>query len=187
MPRFVDHDARRAVIDAAVIAIAGESGFASVTIRAVAERIGASTSVVTHYVANRDELLRNAVQSEVEARLAEADDAIGSQTGAAGLRALFEWAMEGPTQASHLFWLAAVLGATNEPVLQAELNRFNHWWATRVQTLLAQSTVDDPDIAADMLNVFIDGLIVNGFYEGSPWMVQRRSRLLDALWRAIGL
>ncbi|WP_187582656.1 TetR/AcrR family transcriptional regulator [Gordonia sp. OPL2] len=187
MPRQIDHDARRATIDAAVIAIAAESGFAAVTIRAVAQRIGSSTSAVTHYVSTRDELLGNAVRREVDARLDDADAAIGERTGDPALRALVEWAMFGAPESGRRFWLAAVLGAEHQPVLCAELDRFNVWWDARVRDLLAQAGVDDPESAADVLNVMVDGLVVNSFYGGSPWVEQRREGLLDTVWRALAL
>lgn len=187
MPRSVDHDARRSAIDNAVIAIASESGFAAVTVRAVSLHIGSSTSVVTHYVKSRNDMLRNAVRSEVDARITDADAAIGSREGSAGLRALLEWAVLGPVTRGHRFWLAAVLGSATQPLVRAELDRFNTWWATRVRGLLSQTAVDDPDLAADTLNVLVDGLVVNSFYEGSPWVVKRRAALLDSIWNALGL
>lgn len=76
----------------AVLAIAADRGFTAVTIRAVAERIGASTSVVTHYVPSGDELLRRAVRREIGARKTQAETVVAGLTGAAGLRALVRWA-----------------------------------------------------------------------------------------------
>ncbi|MDL9946237.1 TetR family transcriptional regulator [Gordonia sp. ABSL11-1] len=187
MPRQIDHDARRATIDAAVITIAAESGFAAVTIRAVAQRIGSSTSAVTHYVSSREELLGNAVRREVDARLDEADAAIGERTGNPALRALVEWAMFGAAESGRRFWLAAVLGAEHQPVLRAELERFTVWWDARVRALLTQAGVEDPQAASDVLNVVIDGLVVSSFYGGSPWVDQRREGLLDTVWRALAL
>ncbi|GAB11213.1 putative TetR family transcriptional regulator [Gordonia araii NBRC 100433] len=187
MPRLVDHAQRRALIDDTVVAIAAESGFDAVTIRAVAQRIGASTSAVTHYVTSRDELLRNAIRREIDLRLAEADTAIGASSGVDGLHALLDWVMTGRNHNGHRFWLAAILSASSQPVVAAELTRFNDWWTARVRTLLADTPVDDVEAASDLIGVLVDGLVINGFYEDAPATAQRRARVLDLAWNALGL
>lgn len=187
MPRQVDPAARRDAVSDAVLAIAADRGFTAVTIRAVAERIGASTSVVTHYVSGRDELLRRAVQREIAARKTQAEAAIAGRSGAAGLLALVRWAAADLDDQVRRFWLALLIAAPVEPVLRAELDAFNTWWDTRMRGLVAESGVPDPDVVADTVDVVVDGMIIGRFEEPGPVDAARRDRVLDRVWAALGL
>ncbi|WP_067537188.1 TetR/AcrR family transcriptional regulator [Nocardia crassostreae] len=187
MPRQVDPSQRLAAVGDAVTTIAITSGFGAVTIRAVAEHIGASTSAVTYVVGGRDDVLRSAVRHEIEARRTQAETAISGATGATALRALIEWAVLTPDERTHRLWLAMVLGARTEPVLRAELDEFNAWWDQRVRNLLADSGIRDIEAAADILDVTVDGLVVTAFDEGTPWPADRRRLVLDAIWSPLGI
>ncbi|MFC9997394.1 TetR/AcrR family transcriptional regulator [Nocardia sp. NPDC127526] len=187
MPRQVDSAERLAAVGDAVVSIAVAAGFGAVTIRAVAERLGSSTSAITYVVGGRDEVLRTAVRREIEARRAQAEAAIGGASGAAGLRGLIEWAVLTPGERTHRLWLALVLGARTEAVLRAELDEFNRWWDERVRNLLAATGIRDIATARDVLDVTVDGLVLTGFDEGSPWSAARRRRVLDAMWSALEL
>ncbi|MFE6921835.1 hypothetical protein ACFVAV_12360 [Nocardia sp. NPDC057663] len=155
----------------------------------MADRIGASTSVVTHYVGGRDTMLRIAIRRQIDLRRAEGEAVLEGVKGAAALRALVEWAVLTPDEQTHRVWLALVLGSRGEPVLRAELDLFNDWWDSRVRGLLADTGIAEPDIGAacDVLDVVVDGLVVTGFDEGRPWSPARRKRALTALWAALEL
>ncbi|MGW6422101.1 TetR/AcrR family transcriptional regulator [Nocardia sp. NPDC055053] len=189
MPRQVDTAARLAAIGDAVLSLAVDEGFGAVTIRAVADRIGASTSVVTHYVGGRDTMLRTAIRRQIDLRRVEGEAVLDGQgtTGAAALRALIEWAVLTPDERTHRVWLTLVLGSHAEPVLRAELDLFNDWWDGRVRRLLADAGIAETDIEAvcDVLDVVVDGLVVTGFDEGRPWSTARRERALTALWATL--
>ncbi|MEJ2855657.1 MULTISPECIES: TetR/AcrR family transcriptional regulator [unclassified Saccharothrix] len=182
MPRQVDHAARLAAVTDAVVAIAAERGFAAVTIRAVADRMGASTSVVTHYVPGRDELLRTAVRRELAVRRAQAERAM--MDGPNALWALVRWAVADTGDQVHRFWLSLLIAAPAEPVLRAELDDFNAWWDAHLRGLVARSGVADPEVVADTLDVVVDGLVTAGFEDLDP---ARRDRVLTRVWRALGL
>lgn len=61
MPKKVDHDARRAEIARAVLAVVVRDGAGAATVRAVAEQAGCSTGVLAHYFADKGEMLGFAV------------------------------------------------------------------------------------------------------------------------------
>lgn len=182
MPRQVDHAARLAAVTDAVVAIAAERGFAAVTIRAVADHLGASTSVVTHYVPSRDDLLRLAVRREVAVRRAEAERAMAA--GPDPLWALVRWAVADLGGQVHRFWLSLLIAAPTEPVLRAELDGFNTWWDGHLRGLVRRSGVADPEVVADTLDVVVDGLVTAGFEDLDP---TRRDRVLTRVWSALGL
>ncbi|XVV07213.1 TetR/AcrR family transcriptional regulator [Actinosynnema sp. CA-248983] len=182
MPRQVDHAARLAAIADAVVTIAAERGFAAVTIRAVADHLKASTSVVTHYVPNRDDLLRLAVRRELAFRRAQAERAMAD--GPDALRALVRWAVADTGDRVHRFWLSLLIAAPTEPVLRAELDEFNAWWDEHLRGLVQRSGVPDPEVVADTLDVLVDGLVTAGFDDLEP---ARRDRVLNRVWTALGL
>lgn len=186
MPRQVNPADRLALIHDAVIALAVEYGFAAVTIRAVAQRIGASTTAVTHYVSSREELLREAIRREIGLHQANAPSVTAGLERADSLRAFIEWAVLDRDEHSHRLWLALVLGAASDPVLRAELDRFNAWWIEQIQQRIDRLRPANPEMLVDLLNVVVDGLIVTAFDAGKPWPQERRARLLDAVWRTIG-
>ncbi|MCM6773493.1 TetR/AcrR family transcriptional regulator [Nocardia sp. CDC159] len=185
MPRQVDRTARLALVADAVVALAVDHGFPAVTIRAVAERIGASTSAVTHYVGGREDMLRIAIRREVDARRAQGEAAVGDARGMAALRALLEWAALVPDERTQRFWLALVVGSRDDPVVRAELDAFNIWWDALLRNLLADTAIADHDTAVDVLDVLADGLVLTGFDEGRPWSAARRSRVLTVVWQAL--
>lgn len=189
VPRQVDRSARLDTVRDAVVGIATQEGFAAVTIRRVAARAGASTSVVTHYVHSREELLRTAVQGEVAARRAQVEAAIEGRSGASAIRAIVEWAVLGPGAGGHRFWLALVVGAQTEPVLREELDGFNRWWGALLARCSAQMAPQptDPAVLVDALDVVVDGLVLAGFEERAAWPAERRRRVLDALLDPLGL
>ena len=57
MPAIVDHNARRHEIAKAVGRIVASKGLQAVTIRATAEEVGFSTTLITHYFDNKEALM----------------------------------------------------------------------------------------------------------------------------------
>src|ERR1700687_6156701 len=57
MPKSVDHERRRRAIIEATVSIIGEVGLDGLTFRAVAAKLGGSSTLVTHYYSSRQALL----------------------------------------------------------------------------------------------------------------------------------
>lgn len=57
MPRFVDHQERRRSILRAAASVLAEDGYANFSLRAIAHRMGGSSTLVTHYFSTRQELI----------------------------------------------------------------------------------------------------------------------------------
>ncbi|GLR68581.1 hypothetical protein GCM10010909_32620 [Acidocella aquatica] len=57
MPAIVDHDERRREVTEAAFRLVAKSGLAALTVRAVADEVGCSTAVVSHYFENKRQLL----------------------------------------------------------------------------------------------------------------------------------
>ena len=61
MPRYVDHDARRRHMAETAADLVGRDGLEALTFRNVAEAARSSTTVLTHYFADKSELLVTAL------------------------------------------------------------------------------------------------------------------------------
>ena len=87
MPVTVDHDVRRREVAEAVWRVLADTGFAGLSLRAVAREMGATTGLLTHYFASKGELVRHAldvVHDRTAPRMAAAGE---GRRGLDGLRA----------------------------------------------------------------------------------------------------
>lgn len=159
MPREVDVESRDRELRAATVRVIVDHGVAGVTIRRVAADLGRSTTAVTHYVADRDELLVRAVGGVLSERrvhserlVAEADDA---------LWALIEWSVQSGRDP---VWpaLVAAAAADVEPVVTVLVESFETWWTDLVADLVSDRVAVGrgvPEVAA-AIGVVVDGLIL---------------------------
>ena len=88
MAKVVDAEEKRAEIVAAAWQVVTENGLDATTMRMIASAAGRTTGMVTHYFANKDEILESLVRQvsrRAERRLAAARE---TGPGLAGLRAL---------------------------------------------------------------------------------------------------
>jgi AcrR family transcriptional regulator len=145
----------------ATIRVIATEGVPAVTIRRVAREVGRSTSAITHYFADRDQLLREAVtetltemQEQVEASLLTADDP---------LMTFLEWSIEADPEITERAWV------------------FDQWWSNRLENLLEGRCAEDIDLqdAADAIGVVVEGLVLS--VEASSQDSPRRQRLLRLL------
>ncbi len=70
MPAIVDHDDRRREVTEAAFRLVAKSGLAALTVRAVADEVGYSTAVVSHYFENKRELLIQTYELSAESAAA---------------------------------------------------------------------------------------------------------------------
>src|SRR5260370_19453712 len=87
MPRYEATDARRRHIAATAAELVGTRGLEALTFRNVAEAAGSSTTVLTHYFADKRDLLRSTFEAVAERSGARFDEA---QRAGGGLRECLE-------------------------------------------------------------------------------------------------
>lgn len=76
MPRHVDHEARRDLVARVAADLVAEQGLEALTVRRVAEATGHSTTVVSHYFADRRDLVRATYRAAAARSSARFDDAL---------------------------------------------------------------------------------------------------------------
>lgn len=178
------------MIHAAVLSMAAENGFKEVTVRAVAARIGTSTSTVTYYTNGRDELIGQAVRGEIERQRAHLITLLANKDRRAALRAVVEWAVIGTTTEEYRVWLAIILGARTEPTVNYWLQAFNTWWDDQLVRLVRAMRPRPnarPSTVIDTVNVLINGLVLADLDNPTSWTKARRLKVVDTILIPLGL
>ena len=139
MPKIVDHDARRReIVEASWEVIAGE-GLDGLTLRKIAAAAGCTTGRLTHYFADREELVLaalRAVYDAAAARMAEARDAGGPPRQ--NLLRMLEEAL--PLDETRLrewkIWIAFWAAAAADGTLAKENDTRHNEWRASIRPLI---------------------------------------------------
>ena len=191
MPRHVDHDARRleiAEIAAALIASHGPDG---ASLRALAAAAGWSTTAVTHYFANKRELLQHAYRAAT--RHAAIRVAAVSPRASDPLRSSCEAVLplDAERRQDCQTWLAFMGAAVGDPVLAAMQRRrvagFRELLAATIAAEQADGRLDpqlDAESEARDLLALVHGISFEAAFDAKDWSPARqRAVLLRALGR----
>lgn len=187
MPAKGDHEARRADVAEAVWRVLATHGFGGLTMRAVATALGASTGLLTHYFANKRELVRYAY--EVAAVRTDARPLMRADApGLAALRvALLNVLPMTPDSAAMSrvwvsFWDAA-LG--DESLREAQRVRYERW-RERLRSCVEDArargelpAAAKPEDVAVEAAAFAHGLVVQALFDPDRLPAARQLALLD--------
>lgn len=166
MPKIVNHDERREEVVAAARRIILREGIDAATTRAIAKEAGYSNGVLTHYFADKDEILLSALRSShrrITERLAE------KLTGLTGLAALRELLVDNlPMDEERVQETGLEIGFWARSLTSPALLRTQREEAADLHLLLRtllQSAADAGEIAdeelddtAERLLALVDGL-----------------------------
>lgn len=166
MPKIVNHDERREEVVAAARRIILRAGIDAATTRAIAKEAGYSNGVLTHYFADKDEILLSALRSShrrITERLAE------KLTGLTGLAALRELLLDNlPMDEERVQETGLEIGFWARSLTSPALLRTQREEAADLHLLLRtllQSAADAGEIAdeelddtAERLLALVDGL-----------------------------
>ncbi|HTU29424.1 MAG TPA: hypothetical protein VMF07_08590 [Solirubrobacteraceae bacterium] len=174
MPIEIEPKARLAQIAQATMRVAEKRGADGVTIRAVAEEMGGSTTLVTNYIPSRTQLIKNAVLHALEGweeDLARETDGVAP---ADELRALALWSIStrGDDTTMRNLFIELLARAKPDTGLDA-LREDSEEHRARFHAAAQAAGVPDPDFAADILY-----LVTRGFYfatveQAEDWTTER--------------
>lgn len=182
-----DHDAKRAELLTAAIAVIAREGYSGASMRKVAQHAGCTTGAVTYYFANKEEMVGAVAQNlfdKVEALLEINRELIDIKSL---IQQWHQWInFEEPD-----IWLALLqllAHARHEPAF-ASLFRQRHTHFRQVSTSLLEDgqrrgkiRADIPaDLLADQINAFSDGWLMMLPIEPERFSAERGQALLDAL------
>ncbi|MPY56197.1 TetR/AcrR family transcriptional regulator [Streptomyces spongiae] len=180
MPIEVDEARRLDEIAVATIQVARERGVRAATIRAVAQRLGGSTAMVTNYVPSRADLMINALRHAEDLWKQELEDEVlDGLDGMERLTALIRW-MCTTTQDDEVLrrLLMEILsegpkaGAAVERVRSA-MARSNH---EEMRLMVANAGLRDTELAADVLHLLVRGCWLSMLESPQDWSTDRSTR-----------
>jgi AcrR family transcriptional regulator len=194
MPAPVDHDARRRDVAEAVWRVLARTGFAGLSLRAVAGEMGATTGLLTHYFRSKAELVAHALEVVHERTRPRMEAAGEGLDGLAGLRARLRAVLVGDDEATVLsrvwvgFWDLALADAA---LGRAEAERYERW-RERLRPLVAGAVAAgelapdrDPETVVDLLTAWSHGLVVQALFDPDRFPAERQYAVLDALLEAL--
>ena len=194
MPVTVDHDARRREVAEAVWKVLAGTGFAGLSLRAVAREMGATTGLLTHYFASKRELVRHALEVVHERTLPRMEAAGAGVGGLEGLRQRLRAVLVDDQEATVLsrvwvgFWDLAL---ADEELGRAEAARYERW-RDRLRPLVDEA-IDagelavgrDRETVVDVVTAFTHGLVVQALFDPDRFPAERQYAVLDELLVAL--
>jgi AcrR family transcriptional regulator len=190
VPKVVDHAQRRRELVAATWAVVAAEGIEAATVRRIAEEAGCTTGRITHYFADKEEVLVAALRQVHRAAGRRMIAAIGPRSGLEALRAVLAEAL--PLDQERILewrvWLAFWGSAATSPRLQAEQHERYREWRELLKRVLATAPLSgdiDLDRLVDQIVALVDGFGLQGVLDPQPeQLASRLNGAVDALIRA---
>ena len=191
MPKVVDIEQRRAELTAATARLIARSGIESATMREVAAEAGWTTGALTHYFADKRELLLNTFQTSLANRRsqrpsdADADPSVQLRTSLEGALPLDE------SRRRH--WMVTIAfcsQAAGDPELAAAQRAAYREFRDHVAALVRRCDLTDGRGAqshAERLIAAADGIAVQALFDAESWPAARQLARLDELLETLGL
>jgi AcrR family transcriptional regulator len=186
----VDHNERREEIAEAAWRVIERDGPEAASMRGIAREAGYTTGLITHYFADKRELMAFAFGLMVNrsaARMVES----GEKSGVAG--ALTEiLPLDRERRRETTVWLALMGASLTDPELAAELRqRYRQAREAMLpifeNTFAEAATGEEPEDVADELLAVVDGITVDALTDPERYPPDRQLALLRRALRRLGL
>lgn len=185
MPRYVDPEERVRDIVQASLKTLSEGGPAELTLRKIAQRMGGSITLITHYFPNREALLT----AVLEYVLADADVVVEELSEIADpqerLRAALEWFLPNDEESwvEERARVALVTHQNAEPLIREHLQRME----PAMRAVLVKGLEDvvpsaELEGTVDVVRVWVSGMALSVVEHPDMWTAERQ---LAALRRFI--
>lgn len=182
-----DHNAKRAELLAAAIAVIAQEGYAGASMRKVAQHAGCTTGAVTYYFANKEEMVSAVAQNLFD----RVDALLETNREQFDIRALIRQWLDWTTSDepnNWLAWLQLLTHARHEPafavVIKQRYARFRQVFTAVLEEGQAKGKIRDDvpaDLLADQVSAISDGWLMMLPIEPERFSAQRGQALLDAL------
>jgi AcrR family transcriptional regulator len=194
VPVTVDHDVRRREVAEAVWRVLADTGFAGLSLRAVAREMGATTGLLTHYFRSKRELVRHALEVVHERTVPRMAEAETPDRGVAGLRVRLRAVLVDDDEATvrSNVWVGVWdLALADDELGRAEAARYERW-RSRLRPLVEEA-IEAGELAAgrdretvvDVLTAFTHGLVVQALFDPDRFPAERQYAVLDELLAAL--
>ncbi|MEW9529614.1 TetR/AcrR family transcriptional regulator [Microbispora sp. NPDC049125] len=187
MPKIVDHGVRRDEVVAAATRIIMRDGIDAATTRAIAKEAGYSNGVLTHYFADKDEILVSALEASHRRITERLREKLAGRTGLDALREVLldnvplddERVRETGLEVG--FWGRSLASADLLEVQRREAADLRHLVVSLLQAAAEAGEIrsgEDLDDVAERLLALVDGLSVHRLLYPSRLTGGRLERLI---------
>lgn len=185
MPIVVDHDQRRDEVLALAMDLIAEGGIDSASVRAIAERAGYSTAVVSHYFRSKSELLAMAFEKTLDEVRTRIDESVAR---AAPAQRVLEVLLPVDARAARVwkiwfaFWGTAL---SDEKHRQAQMKRGREGQSIIVTVLercsdIPAEAAGGRKMQAGRLLALISGIATMAMFDPDAWTAKRQRAMLAA-------
>ncbi len=182
MPKIVDGEVRRLEIADAAARLIERGGLGAATMRDVATEAGLTTGSVTHYFADKRELLVFTLNASLQRRRGRRSSAavVGP---AEALRASLEGAL--PLDADrHRHWMVTIAfcarAAGDAELAEVQRGAYREFRATVTEQLVGCGLPEQrAKSLAEWLIAVVDGVAVQALFDPESWPAKRQSAMLD--------
>jgi AcrR family transcriptional regulator len=190
----VDHDERRREVAQAAIRLLARSGPSGLTLRALADELGGSITIVTHFFRNRSEILDAVTQLLIEDSAVELGALGGEEvTAEERVRGVLEWLLPLSDEALALERSRVMMVAESDS--RFNVQQFYDTWETKTRDLIAEHLPAGipPDSRAfyvDLVRVLQNGVILSAVEHPKYWTGDKQYAFIDGLvelFRTLGL
>lgn len=190
MPRQVDHAQRRKDITAAAIRILSRGPGSQLTLRTLADELGGSITLVTHFFASREDLFKAVVDDLIDSYDAELAALEQGADDVTRLRILLDWmAPSSRADVEKETGRVALIAHRNDQdsvdyFFRAMEKRMRQLLRSHLEPLLPPETLSH---GVDFLRVTVDGMVLSAVEHPTRWSRKRQERLLDTALGALGI
>ena len=182
MPKIVDFDERRLELADATARLIARGGLGAATMRDVATEAGLTTGSVTHYFADKRELLLFTLNASLQRRRARRDTP-STATPAEVLRSSLLCALPlNDDRRRH--WMVTIafcaLAAGDDELAAVQLTAYREFrdWVT-AQLIECGFAADRAQREAEWLIAVVDGVAVQALFDQESWPAARQSEMLE--------
>jgi AcrR family transcriptional regulator len=190
MPKIVDGDLRRQELAAAAARLIARGGLEAATMRDIATEAGLTTGSVTHYFADKRELLLFTLTESLQHRRGRRA-AVASAGAHAALRAALEGAL--PVDAErHRHWMVTIafcaLAVGDVEMAQVQRLAYREFRDNVTAQLLECGVAAvGARHEAERLIAVVDGVAVQAIFDPASWPARRQRAMLDEAMSAVGV
>jgi AcrR family transcriptional regulator len=185
MPRHVDHDNRRREIARAAIKLLADKGPSGLSLRALADELGGSITIVTHFFPNRRAILEAVTSQLIEDGITDLAAAeLPDLSPAEKLRAFLMWLLPTDTEAMQLERGRVLLLA--EPEAHFNVQEAADTWEATIRPLIERYVaplVPEADLRfyVDLLRVVQNGVVLSSVEHPKYWSPEKQIEFIDTL------
>ncbi|MER6135506.1 TetR/AcrR family transcriptional regulator [Streptomyces sp. NPDC001815] len=182
MPRYVDPEERVRDIATASLQALSEGGLSELTLRKIAQRMGGSITLITHYFPNREALLEAVLEyvlADTDAFLEELEQISDPRER---LRIALRWFLPDTEDALRMerARVALLTHQGAEPVIGRHLQRMEPAMrAVLVRAIEELVPADELDGTVDMVRVWVSGIALSVVEHPEIWTHERQLAALE--------